>query len=145
MVLASFTNTDYLNHGLYHWEKLGPKSMLHDDIIKWKHFCAGNSPVNGEFPTQRPVTRSFDAFFDLWLNKRLSKQSWGWWSEMPSHSLWCHCNVVNKDFLTWPLTGWQLCRQPLRSQVWNLLTNRDFNMEFSQWKGLHHWFYCMDK
>ena len=33
--------------------------------------CAGNSPVTGEFPTQRPVTRSFDVFFDLRLNKRL--------------------------------------------------------------------------
>ena len=33
----------------------------------------------GEFPTQRPVTRSFDVFFDLRLNKRLSKQPWGWW------------------------------------------------------------------
>ena len=37
--------------------------------------CAGNSPVPGEFPAQRPVMRSFDAFFDLRLNKRLSKQS----------------------------------------------------------------------
>ena len=34
--------------------------------------CAGNSPVFSEFPTQRPVTRSFDIFFDLRLNKRLS-------------------------------------------------------------------------
>ena len=56
--------------------------------------CAGNSPspVPGEFLTQRPVTRSFDVFIDLRLNKRLSKQSWGWWFETPSHSLWCHCN-----------------------------------------------------
>ena len=30
----------------------------------------GNSPVPGEFPAQRPVTRSFDVFFDLRLNKR---------------------------------------------------------------------------
>ena len=30
--------------------------------------CSGNSPVPGEFPTQRPVTRSFDVFFDLGLN-----------------------------------------------------------------------------
>ena len=37
----------------------------------------------GEFPTQRPVTRSFDVFFDLRLNKRLSKQPWGWWFETP--------------------------------------------------------------
>ena len=36
--------------------------------------CAGNSPVTGEFPPQRPVTRSFDVFFDLRLNKRLRKQ-----------------------------------------------------------------------
>ena len=33
--------------------------------------CAGNSPVTVEFPTQRPVTRSFDVFFDLCPNKRL--------------------------------------------------------------------------
>ena len=46
--------------------------------------CAGNSPVTGEFPSQRPVTRSFDVFFDLRLNKRLSKQWWGWWFETPS-------------------------------------------------------------
>ena len=38
---------------------------------------AGNSPVPGEFPAQRPGTRSFDVFFDLRPNKRLSKQSWG--------------------------------------------------------------------
>ena len=35
--------------------------------------CAGNSPATGEFPTQRPVTQSFDVFFDLrlingWVN-----------------------------------------------------------------------------
>ena len=54
--------------------------------------CAGNSPVAGEFPAQRPVTRSFDVFFDLRLNKCLSKQLWGWWFETPSWSLWRHCN-----------------------------------------------------
>ena len=55
--------------------------------------CAGNSPVPGEFPAQRPVTRSFDTFFDLRLNKRLSKHSWGWWFETLSHPLLRHCNV----------------------------------------------------
>ena len=38
--------------------------------------CAGNSPVTGEFSAQRPATQSFDVFFDLRLNKQLSKQSW---------------------------------------------------------------------
>ena len=40
--------------------------------------CAGNSQVTGEFPSQRPVTWSCDVFFDLRLNKRLSKQSLDW-------------------------------------------------------------------
>ena len=51
--------------------------------------CAGNSPV----PAQRPVTRSFDIFFDLRPNKRLSKRSWGLWFETQSRPLWCHRNV----------------------------------------------------
>ena len=54
--------------------------------------CAGNSPVPGEFPAQRPVTRSFDVFFDLRLNKRFGKQSWGWLFETLSRPLWRHRN-----------------------------------------------------
>ena len=46
----------------------------------------------GEFPTQRPVKRSFDVFFDLRLNKRLGKQPRGCWFETPSWSLWRQCN-----------------------------------------------------
>ena len=57
-------------------------SMLTTKAERWRHqmetfsallaLCAGNSPVTGEFPTQRPMTRNFDAFFDL-------RQWWGWW------------------------------------------------------------------
>ena len=83
-----------------HWQKLLLKMILwyHDDAIKWKHFLRywpfvrGNAPVSGEFPAQRPVTRSFDVFFDLRLNKRLSKQTWVWWFETLSCPLWRHCN-----------------------------------------------------
>ena len=74
--------------------------MLHS---WWRHemetfsallaICAGNSPVHGEFPTQRPVTRSFDVFFDVRPNKQLSKKSRGWWFETISPSLWRHRNV----------------------------------------------------
>ena len=56
--------------------------------------CAGNSPVPGEFPTLRPVTWSFDVFFDLRLNKRLSKQWWGWWFGTLSRPLWRHRKVI---------------------------------------------------
>ena len=58
--------------------------------------CAGNSPVPGEFPAQRPATRSFDVFFDLRLNKRFSTQSGDWWFETLSCPLWRHCNVLWK-------------------------------------------------
>ena len=63
-------------------------------IFRVTGLCVRNSPVTAEFPSQRPVTRSFDVFFDLRLNKRLSKQSWGWWFETPSRSLWRHCNTL---------------------------------------------------
>ena len=70
--------------------------------------CAGNPPVTGEFgefPSQRPVSRSFDIFFDLRLNNRLSKQWWGWWFESRSRPSWCHCNdidtIVTLQYRTW--------------------------------------------
>ena len=59
--------------------------------------CAGNSLASGEFPAQRPVTRSFDVFFDLCLNKRLRKQSWGWLFQTLLRPLWRHCNVLNNE------------------------------------------------
>ena len=49
--------------------------------------CEGKSPATGEFPAQRPVTRSFDACLNLRLNKKWSKQWWGWLFETPSSQL----------------------------------------------------------
>ena len=49
--------------------------------------------------TQRPVTRSFDVYFDLRLNKRLSKQWWCWWFKTPPRPLWRHRNVcINHEW-----------------------------------------------
>ena len=63
--------------------------------------CMGISPVAGEFPAQRPVTRSFDVWFDLRLTKRLRKQLWGWWFEAPVRPLWRHYNGANiKQYIT---------------------------------------------
>ena len=83
---------------------------------RWRHqvetfsallaLCAGNSPVTGEFPLQRPVTQRFDVFFDLCLNKRMSKQSLSWWFETPSRSLWRQGNEPE-----------QTTEQTLESQV----------------------------
>ena len=55
------------------------------------HLC-GESTGPRRVPLQRPVTWSFDVFFDLRLNKLLSKKSQGWWFETPSSPLWLHCN-----------------------------------------------------
>ena len=71
-----------------------------DDVIKWKHFlryCSfvRISPVAGELPSQRPVTRSFGVFFDLYLDKRLTNQSIRRWFETPSCSLWRYWNAFD--------------------------------------------------
>ena len=86
-------------------------NSIHTRIVSctwWRHqmdtfyalltICAGNSPVPGEFPTQRPVTRSFDVFFDLRPNRWLSKQWWDWWFETPSSPLWRHRNDLFEVF-----------------------------------------------
>ena len=142
--------------------------VIHDDVIKWKHFPRNwpfvrgihRSPVNsphkgqwrvalmfsfainmmtssngsifrvtghlcgeftgpGEFPTQRPVTRSFDVYFDLCPNKWLSKQSWGWWFETLSCSLWCHRNAT--PVLLWALHNALAQFQDYASWSWALL------------------------
>ena len=67
--------------------------------------CAGDSPVSGEFPTQRPVTRSFDVFFDVRLIKRLSKHSRGWWFGTLSHPLWRHRNELTPTNRAWSDRG----------------------------------------
>ena len=96
-------------------------SMVITDVLAyilpwWRHqmetfsvllaICAGNSPVSGEFPPERPVTRGFYVFFDLCPQKRLSKQSWGWWFETPSGPLWRHSNAKRYRSVTIASTKW---------------------------------------
>ena len=93
------------------------------DRTWWRHqmntfsallaLCAGNRPVTGEFPSQRPVTRNFDVYFDLRLNKGLSKQSWGWWFETPSRQYdvtvmdkwWSHRTIWEPFIIHYPRVG----------------------------------------
>ena len=67
--------------------------------------CAGNSPVPSEFPTQRPVTRSFGVFFDQRLNKLLNKQSSGWWFETLPRPLSRHSNAEIVEAIDRIITG----------------------------------------
>ena len=86
--------------------------------------CAGNSPVPGDFPTQRPVTRSFEVYFDLCPNKRLSKQLWDWWFETQSWPLIRHCNecVIEVQCDRWIL--FKYCRK--RFHVMPSLYNKTY-------------------
>ena len=98
-------------------------TLILDSVVStwWRHemevfsasmaLRAGNSPVTGGDPSQRPVTRSFDVFTCFWIKRSLSKQPWGWWFETPSRSLWRHGN-------------WWICRVEYSSgtlfQWWNI-------------------------
>ena len=70
----------------------GSHTAFHDGVIKWKHFPRYWPFVRGIH--RSPAMRRFDVFFDLHLNKRFCKQSWGWWFETLSHPLWRHCNAI---------------------------------------------------
>ena len=105
-------------------------------ISWWRHqmetfsallaLCAGNSPVTGEFPSQRSVTWRFDVFFDLHLDKRLSKQSRGRWFETPWRSLWRPCNDIY--IYTYIYTYTPLALDELR--LWGLSKNTTFSNKF---------------
>ena len=100
--------------------------ISHDDVITMKTFsallalCVGNSPVNGEFPSQRPVTRSFDVSLIYALNKWLSKQLGGWWFETPSRPLWRHCNVYRCCHGVSSLHLEALHSEPVAALSWNV-------------------------
>ena len=99
-----FSRINYMQTGSRSWQ-----IPCSGEITWWRHqmetfsallvICARNSPVAGEFPAQRPVMRTFDVFFDLHPNKRLSKQWWGWWFETPSCPSWCHRNELSSIWI----------------------------------------------
>ena len=77
------------------WEPWFMQNMItssNGNIFRVSGTLWGKTSVTGGLPSQRPVTWSFGVFFDLTLNKRLSKQSRGRWLEKPSSSLWRNCN-----------------------------------------------------
>ena len=84
----------YIPHCILEYMKAYMMTSSNGNIFRVTgHLCA-EFTAPGDFPTQRPVTRSFDVFFDLSLSKRLSKQWWGWCLETLSHPLWRHRNVI---------------------------------------------------
>ena len=81
-----------LNRYVY-WKQWGIQgSAITMQNLRSSHLSWWHHQIETFSVLQRPVMWSF-VFFDLSLNKQLSKQSWGWWFEMPSHPLWHHCQV----------------------------------------------------
>ena len=68
-----------------------------------ENFSRVTGHLRGEFTGDRWIPRKasdaelWSFFFDLRLNERLSKQSWGWWFETPSRSLWRYCNGIKHN------------------------------------------------
>ena len=72
---AILMNMD-ISHEIWTYSQVATTRLI--PVSWWRHemetlsallaICAGNSPASSEFPTQRPVTRSFDVFFDMCLN-----------------------------------------------------------------------------
>ena len=120
--ISMICSAKFLGSLHWHWGN----RMIAPVPLKWPMMTSSNGKIfrvtgplcgeftgPGEFPTQRPVTRSFDVFFDLRLNKRLSKQPWGWWFETPSWSLWRHRNAKRVRYVLMsvnsPWRVWYYC------------------------------------
>ena len=85
-------------------------SKFHGTIFRVIGLWDGNPPITSGLPSQRSVTRSFDVFYHLRMNKRVSKQSRRRWFETPLCSLWRLCNA---PFQSYPLS----CRIPVSPRL----------------------------
>ena len=77
------------------WNSVNMMTSSNGNISTLLTFCEENPPVTVGFRSQRPVTRGFDVFFYLRVNKQLNKQSRRRWFETPSRPLWRHCNEIS--------------------------------------------------
>ena len=96
--------------------------------------CAGNSLVPGDFPAQRPVTRSFDIFFDLRPNKHMSKQWRGWWFETPSSPLWRQCNEPRLRYSSAIMDTPSTNLRPRENTLWSSQSVAKHQRGWTEWK-----------
>ena len=84
LVLQHVSQND--GFAFHHW-------LLYNIITWWRHQMEAFPRYWSFVWSERPVTQSFDLFFDVSPNERLRKQRC-WWFETQSHSLWRHCNAL---------------------------------------------------
>ena len=87
------------------------------------HLC-GEFTVTGEFPAQRPLTRSFDIFFDLCLNKRLRPVIWDAIAVIMTSMQWETANRKYGGDKQIPIeelrVGFSLCEKHVVTDCWRL-------------------------
>ena len=132
-------------------------SLSNGNISRVTGPLCGEFTGPGEYPTQRPVTRSFVVFFDLRLNKQLSKQPWGWWFDTPSVSLWHQCNDLPtlRPSSNWPRSwqasltqGWgsAVVSAVTRTRIpfWrNIADSKGLHLQFGIYKPFVNWLVCL--
>ena len=116
---------DYLNytdgsHVVVSCYTVAPISLKKPNLVHMMTSSNGNivlvtSHLCGEFTGHRWILRTKASHAELWFffdvlpNKRLSKQSWGWWFDTLSRSLWRHCNDMDLWTLSKPRLLQALC------------------------------------
>ena len=114
-------------------------------------FCV-TGPLCGEFTGHRwiPCTKASDAelwcFLDLRLNKRLSKQSWGWWLGTLSRPVWRYCNVLlltmksfwDKNIKLW-IWKWVILGNEIKTYVDNCPSSSLFILWMLLGHSYHVW------
>ena len=103
------------------------------DVMKWKHFPR-YWPFVRRIPHTKASDTEFDVFFDLRLNKRLSKQSCGWWFETPSPQLWRHRNAMTTFYLT-SICRLKWCRRRDKNNYQDADTNL-FSPTSTMWENV---------
>ena len=83
-------------------------------------------------PCKKACGAEFDVFFDMRLNKPLSKQWWGWWFKTLSRPLWCHCNDVKWCYQDVCVFAW-LTANPHWLVLWVSDTTPDHFFDTFRW------------
>ena len=115
-------------------ERFSMMTSWNGNIFRVTGPLCGEFTGPGEFPSRRPVTRSFDVFFDRRMFKRLSKQPWGWWFETSSWSLWRHCHGDLCYHVRHDMTKWYEMLIPTDQC---LSSCQHVNIMRTRWNGRH--------
>ena len=128
------SDTSVIHKGLpcyiWHISVICISGVVHYDVIKWKHFprywpfVRGIQPVTGEFPLKGQWQGALVFSMICALNKRLSKQSWGWWFPLFRTGSDCVANAQRREYKRW-VCAYGTIKCTLRVLVSEKIQHRD--------------------